>query len=528
MPHQIRMSTPELEHFQAIRDLRILKKEVKPQNEYQANILNQTLHFFGWAGDQRLGSWEISAANAIHELATIGRDVMRKIQSEDWVTGRSENVPDLMEDHGPLTDLEEPANGFDGVEQDESVSWESIKSIIPSFVKQISFSVDESAMQPGDLEDLRQRFPGVTVCPPKRIPTPPPETAADTPKASGTIEKPRGIRTAVFIVDPNELHRSTEIAANVKTRFPWASIRRGTASTAKPSLLDRMSRDEFRIKVAASPSTSTAEPGPANSVTLHHSSSDSIPSTIQRDPVEDTIDRVQKETGAAFTHPHALESMYSAWLSSRKMTNYCPRKGVQLEHYNQVLVDLAIIANHTHDADLEYSVLWNWQKTNYTRKGDVPSPSAAVKAFQHLPHTSDLCGWITVFYSYLWTTRKSRSYELLREECQDCDPESIGAFLFEIAATRCPQTQGGNVPVLEAWCDFHHHKQPRDEAKCKAARDKAIKVSLAREKQDLEAIQLQRSTDMVVDHGGVITWPKKRKHVTPPPRDIPAKSGRIS
>lgn len=235
-----------------------------------------------------------------------------------------------------------------------------------------------------------------------------------------------------------------------------------------------------------------------------------------------------------FSNPKHLKEAYADWKTNQIVKCYGPRK-YKLDPYYLNLVDLYIVGHHTKDKALMLEAFLTFQKTNFKWGGDVPTLDAALKAFQHLPHGSGLCKWITKFFSYEWETKKTaKTYTGLVEKFPTCSSEAIGAFLFEVAKTRSAHIKGGEVAVLKAWCKFHDHRNDDERRACEQVREEILgskrdPTSLEELVKEQDEEMLEEAEKVIVEHGGRAiyagTRPAKKRKASPEP-ETPRKRSR--
>ncbi|KAF2201200.1 hypothetical protein GQ43DRAFT_472025 [Delitschia confertaspora ATCC 74209] len=145
----------------------------------------------------------------------------------------------------------------------------------------------------------------------------------------------------------------------------------------------------------------------------------------------------------------------------------------QLNPYFEDLVDLSIFAHERGVPNLSMDVHKTWQKANYHSDSDDQLPSVGIvqKAFDNLPISDPLLGYIVLFYSYEWTTATYKSFE-------EYEPLGKGfeKFLYGLSLTRCWSLTGWGHIILTNWCQFHGHKTLGEIKSCEAERDRLISV----------------------------------------------------
>ncbi|KAH7130507.1 hypothetical protein B0J11DRAFT_523286 [Dendryphion nanum] len=197
-------------------------------------------------------------------------------------------------------------------------------------------------------------------------------------------------------------------------------------------------------------------------------------------------------------------------ISSEMIGTFDP-DSMELDAYYEKLVDLCVVANEMEDEELQEKILCQWQETNYSHTGFLPDLSIAIKAFQMLPTGSSLRNWITITYSYLWSTADCESFEEFTGELGDIKMEAVANFLFGIAKIRCCLTEGLDLRILESWCEFslkndhfvfHKHGSSAERKRCLAWRDKISGNMLKQEQRLWENMQLEEAEETIKKLGG--------------------------
>lgn len=222
-----------------------------------------------------------------------------------------------------------------------------------------------------------------------------------------------------------------------------------------------------------------------------------------------TVQSVADDIGLKIQFPDLVQGMYDNYISTWKISG----KGkLNVDTYYTNLLDLCIVAKHAEKhtqrdrnqhSVLEDKVVMKWQETDYRHVKALPDISTAIKAFQWVPDSA-LCSWITIMYSFLWTTRESGDYQGFRKDLdQDLESNAIANFLYTIAWTRCPYTKGNDLNVLPLWCDVHKH--PRDghhEERCIEFRDMISHNLLATQQQKQVEEDLEEAKNLIAEHNG--------------------------
>jgi len=225
------------------------------------------------------------------------------------------------------------------------------------------------------------------------------------------------------------------------------------------------------------------------------------------------VTAVAEELGLKIQSPDAVQMLYDFWMAKGRVRG---KGNTNVDNYYTNLLDLCIIARHREQDperynSLENNVVMKWQETDYKDISGLPDLSLAIKAFQWLPDSS-ICGWITIMFSFLWTTHESETYQKFRQDLDnDLEIDAIAHFLHTIALTRCSYTKGNDLNVLPMWCDVHHHpKGGLEEEKCIKFRDSITNNLLANELEKKYAMDLaeakkliaQNSSDMKTNRPG--------------------------
>jgi hypothetical protein len=218
---QFRLDPPEIELF---RELRLLTKDAKAQNQYEENLLQQTLNIVCYAGDRKLGSFDIDASLAIIEMAALGAKVMGILKSKEQnaLTPPTLEVA-IKEELDSMSDTQsvvEEQDDLNSENEDDDPPWEWFQRTLPSYVEKVALVVDERYMTANHLEEVKIRYPGAVI----RDSTPlPVEEAPDFVQPE--VKKPRGIKRAYFEVDQAELEKDPQLSDSISKLFPWVSLR---------------------------------------------------------------------------------------------------------------------------------------------------------------------------------------------------------------------------------------------------------------------------------------------------------------
>jgi hypothetical protein len=227
--YQIVMNEEELDMFEVIRDMRRKKKAAQPADDEQRRRLSQTVLFYGRAGDRMIGPWDIAVEDAIPELATVGKELMGLLASDDW-NATPELTPDLEDDHDSLLEPQSDHRMLEAIDEEEPLSWDEMKRLLPSFVTQVSCTVDYMKMSAADHNKLKYYLPGVEV---RYINLPATE---ETPNKCSEIELPKGVRRAIFELDEES---DVTVVEKIKRQFPWAETRlRSAALLTQPNSMN--------------------------------------------------------------------------------------------------------------------------------------------------------------------------------------------------------------------------------------------------------------------------------------------------
>jgi hypothetical protein len=241
---QFRLDPPEIELF---RELRSLTKDAKAQNQYEENLLQQTLNIVCYAGDRKLGSFDIDASHAIMEMAALGAKVMGILKSkvQNALTPPTLEVA-IKEELDSMSDTQsvvEEQDDLNSENEDDDPPWEWFQRTLPSYVEKVALVVDEQYMTANHQEEVKIRYPGAVI----RASTPPPvEETPDLVQAE--VKKPRGIKRAYFEVDQAELEKDPQLSDSISKLFPWVSLR------PEQSRSQSRQQETFAV-IASTPST---------------------------------------------------------------------------------------------------------------------------------------------------------------------------------------------------------------------------------------------------------------------------------
>jgi hypothetical protein len=178
------------------------------------------LHIFVQSGGRTVGNWDISASESILEFASIGKKVIQTLQSDEWNAEIREHSPAPTDDWDSILGTQD-ARPTPGYLSPEPLDWaDDVKPILPPFVTQVSFTVDESVMTEEDHAEMAQRYPGVVIRQPRHVLKKSPEATSRS-----VVAKPEGVQAAIFELDPS-VETDVKFVENLCAQYPWASVKR--------------------------------------------------------------------------------------------------------------------------------------------------------------------------------------------------------------------------------------------------------------------------------------------------------------
>ncbi|KAF2623863.1 hypothetical protein BU25DRAFT_424542 [Macroventuria anomochaeta] len=421
-------------------------------------------------GGRQLEHFDLNGTHLIQDCASVGAKIVRKLLTSD------EHVESpARDDTSTKLGSGDPGRVTPGLSNEplvsvavkEQTSWESIKQeVVPPYVKAVTFTVARSDLTPDRQEDLKFRFPDVTITTEYLPREHEDEVEVESQFAADQCLRQRSTTETAPITSwttstkPLSLHTSIMTVAEVIPDIP------SVTDTPKLSLLSRMSigGSEIRIKGVASgnPDNADTPTGPGK--------------TYNKSPILSIAERIGLETTCPDKVIHA---MWSQWQNNREVKPYAAvRRMINLKQYYNNLVTLYTLAHHREEFDLCFAVLLRFQSTNYTFREELPDVATIVLAFQYLPEGNDLCCWVATLFAFLWTTQQYQDREHLLADFPGLDSDAFSKFIFAIAHIRAPFTKGHNTAVLEQWCEVHHHEEgDAEEALCKEVFD-GMKVQL--------------------------------------------------
>jgi hypothetical protein len=210
----------------------------------------QTLQLFVEDEDgDSLGSCRIDAADIITEFIHAGagfigellKDKVQPIEVDESV--HSDDRDSVLGMQDTTTNFAEPEAG------EKSTSWDALRrSVIPSYVKDITFTITEEDLTGTTLEQLQTQFPGVAIVmdgviatgekirkeleqekarllqEKARIEHENAQIEYEEAQKEVEQEKPRGIKQMVIELDDEELAQNPELDNAIRRRFPWAVV----------------------------------------------------------------------------------------------------------------------------------------------------------------------------------------------------------------------------------------------------------------------------------------------------------------
>ena len=401
------------------------------------------------SGGREIQSFDLNGTQIIQDCASIGAEIVRKLlkpngqefnHTEPTVTNNISLASGTRASGVPATSTGK-----------EVISWETIKqTVIPPYVKSVSFVVTDNDLDPHRQEELMSHFPGVTICT-ERSHLNSASDCDDEVECESQFAADQRLRqltvagTAPVTSPTPAVTNSPSRDAKIRTTVDITPATSAAFATPKPSLLSRMSMagSEIRIKGVASGNVDDFD----------------IPSGYRRTSSEPSIFSVATRIGLEIINPKAkvIHAMWVQWQQTQEIRPF-PRRLLTLDKYYENLITLYILAYHKEDYDACFAALVRFQNTNYSYK-EMPGVSSAVLAFQYLPEDSDLCRWLAILYAFLWQTQQYENYEQLLDEYPELDCNALAKLLFGIAHIRDPFTKGHDAAVLDAWCEVHHHNE---------------------------------------------------------------------
>nr|BAQ25468.1 hypothetical protein [Neocamarosporium betae] len=103
--------------------------------------------------------------------------------------------------------------------EETAISWDAIQTtVIPPFVKEVTFTIDQNDMTSTTQEEMQVQFPGVVIQTDG--------TNAEKEKAllERPQEKPRGIKRMIIELDETEVAQDPRLDNTMREKFPWALI----------------------------------------------------------------------------------------------------------------------------------------------------------------------------------------------------------------------------------------------------------------------------------------------------------------
>lgn len=327
-------------------------------------------------------------------------------------------------------------------------SWNDVRQeLIPPYVEAVSFSVS-----PGDLsverqEDLKTRFPSVSIVSNAassdhiksnaKL-----DTAQDQPQTP--IKNGARIDSPVTVKGPSVLGITTRPVAETVPTTPLPAV----DNTPKPRFVSTLSLID-------------SERNPSKD-----SDAANTPMASKQHPLLDIADQIGMDISGS---ERVLRSMWFHWQKSRIVRPFNEVPKTSLERFYNNLVRCYILAHHAGESALCFTILLRLQNTNYTYRDELPSVPAAVLAFQFLPEDNGLCEWIATLLAFLWGTQQWRNRAHLLADFPEIDKDAFCKFIFAIARIRDPFTKGHNTAALAQWCEVHSHAEgSAEEAQCKA------------------------------------------------------------
>ncbi|KAL1591952.1 hypothetical protein SLS60_011544 [Paraconiothyrium brasiliense] len=249
-----------------IQFLRALDPDENPPTE-RFEKLSCPVELTAFVGDRHLLLESVDGTEIIEGCAKFGAQIQEKLLSKEWIDGanrQADGHSDLADQqgasdeapvsltNGDWSDETRLMRGHAGVKYSKIAAvkhlkastqlfntnshvlilylqtpWDEVRSeILPSYVQNVTFTIGKSDLTGDRRKELEERFHGVVI---KEAPAPQSlsgsnRSAKRLAAPEYPLEKPNGLRTAVFELDENVTTKDDALEANIRKQYPWATI----------------------------------------------------------------------------------------------------------------------------------------------------------------------------------------------------------------------------------------------------------------------------------------------------------------
>ncbi|KAF1358469.1 hypothetical protein EJ07DRAFT_156700 [Lizonia empirigonia] len=461
--YQYRLTEVECQLHNLLRRLEAEFEDEYPKIFNGADIpkLDRSLTLSVRLGGRELENFDLRGKQLIQDCATVGAKIIRKLLTSDEDDFNCSDSP--SSDNAALpSDNEASDKAMPWLTKSscptstasEVTSWETIQqTVIPSYVKSVSFTVAHDDLDMGRQMELETHFPNVNICT-NPLCVDEAQYLTDTIEcecqvvADQFLQQLPAMRTAQVVSSMTTTARLPSLDTSVQTVAETVPVAPMTSVILEPSFQScvTVGGPEFRIKGVAAEATDDTE----------------TPSGLKKMHSDLPILRIAERIGLEVLQPQdkVIHAMWLHWRKKHEVKPYASGRLTLEQHYNNLVV-LYILAYHKREFDLCFAVLVRFQNTNYWSTNILPEEITAALAFQYLPEDDDLCRWIAVLFAFLWSTQVFESYQHLLSKYENLDRDALSKLLFAVARIRCPLTMGSDAAVLDRWCEVHHHEEGR-------------------------------------------------------------------
>ena len=214
--YQFLVTRSEMKLLHSLRDM-------VPEEETEDDKikLRSPLQLMAYAGDRHLGDFPVDGMNLVSDCANVGAQLRDIVLNHQIQTDPQED-PALEEE----TSAASPAHLVDEAFDEEPVPWDEVRAhVIPSYVRNVIFTVNKNDLDQEHRDDLEERFPDVLVQ----------ESGSNiSAKRYGSgeqpFEKPHGVKSAIFHLEKD---LPSSLGSNIQKQYPWARVRLPYVPTGK-------------------------------------------------------------------------------------------------------------------------------------------------------------------------------------------------------------------------------------------------------------------------------------------------------
>ncbi|KAF2799800.1 hypothetical protein K505DRAFT_413443, partial [Melanomma pulvis-pyrius CBS 109.77] len=230
--YQYRLDEAEIQVVRHVRKL-VKRGDVALISPSHVDRLNDEIQLRVFVGNKYLRKYKVNAKETIQSFANVGCEVQAKvlgwpdIDDEDQSNRDDEDEVHSVGTQTVFGDTSEHNDISGNIKDSEPDSWTSTKEkLIPTYVKRVTFTVNEEDMTPIRYTELKHQFPDVLIQPIS--------PSVDLKDTSSEVEKPDGVKTTTLLLDQAEIDKDPGLANKHSNPFPGVTLQEANKRAPQP------------------------------------------------------------------------------------------------------------------------------------------------------------------------------------------------------------------------------------------------------------------------------------------------------